>query len=148
MSRKIIVISILLFCFVSFSHGQDKQLLPEGDRLLGIWLTESKDKIEIYKDSQEYFGKPFVEPGYKDRLDVNNPDKSLRNRSLVDTKILKNLKYIGKNRWAKGAVYDPASGKTYQCIITMKSENKIKMRGYIGVSWIGRTFTWTRVITE
>jgi len=41
-------------------------------------------------------------------------------------------------------VYDPKSGKTYSCKMTLKGD-KLDIRGFVGVSLIGRTDTFTRV---
>ena len=41
-----------------------------------------------------------------------------------------------------GTIYDPKSGKTYSCKMTIDG-NKLKIRGYIGISLFGRTEVWT-----
>ena len=120
---------------------------PEADRLIGVWLTESKDEVKIYKEAGKYFGKGVVTPKNKTRLDDKNPDEKLRSRRLADAMILKDFEYLGKNRWGKGTIYDPNNGKTYKCTVTMKSQDEIKVRGFIGISLIGRTETWPRVST-
>ena len=150
MRKRIMVFTMLMIFLLSCFYGSAKDILPEEDKLVGVWLTTNvyDDEIEIYKEEGEYFGKAFVRPGKKVRLDVNNPDKSLRNRPLTNVIILKSFKYKGKNRWGSGTVYDPDNGKTYSCNITMKSNDKIKIRGFIGISLFGRTEKWTRVSTE
>ena len=120
---------------------------PEAERLVGVWLTESEDQVKIYQEAGKYFGKGVVTPKNKDRLDDKNPDKKLRSRRLADVMILKDFEYLGKNRWGKGTIYDPNNGKTYKCTVTMKSQDEIKVRGFIGISLIGRTETWPRVPT-
>ena len=40
--------------------------------------------------------------------------------------------------------YDPKNGNTYSCTIKLTSPNSLEVRGYIGVSLIGRTDNWTR----
>ena len=42
-------------------------------------------------------------------------------------------------------IMDPQIGKNYKCYITLEEENKLKLRGYIGFSVIGRTEYWHRV---
>ena len=140
----------LLFCLVPCFYGlaQDRLAVKEADRLVGVWLTESKDQVKIYKEAGKYFGKGVVTPKNKDRLDDKNPNKKLRSRRLADVMILKDFDYLGKNRWGKGTIYDPNNGKTYKCTVTMKSQDEIKVRGFIGISLIGRTETWPRVSTE
>jgi uncharacterized protein (DUF2147 family) len=61
----------------------------------------------------------------------------------VGTVILKDFKYSGKT-WEDGTIYDPKNGKTYSCIIKAKGLNNLDIRGYIGISLLGRTTNWTR----
>ena len=140
--------AVLLFCVAPCLQGLADPPSPEADRLMGVWLTESKDQIKIYKEADKYFGKGVVTPENKDRLDTKNLDERLRNRPLATVIILKDFKYLGKGRWGKGTIYDPNNGKTYKCTITMKSDEEIKVRGFIGISLIGRTETWPRVTAE
>lgn len=119
------------------------QAASDGDRLLGIWITPEKDRIQIYKTSERYFGKPAVQPGQAQRLDVNNTDPTKRGRSLADVLILENFFYED-GEWSRGKIYDPKNGKTYSCVIRLKGENEIVIRGYVGISLFGRSETWTR----
>ena len=58
--------------------------------------------------------------------------------------ILQDFKYTG-SAWENGKIYDPNSGKTYDCILKVKDNNKVlDIRGYVGVPMFGRTATWTR----
>ncbi len=115
-----------------------------GDVILGEWLSQEKDgKISIFKQGDKFYGKISwgKTPGKKD---VNNPDPKLRNRDIVGTVILQDFKFTGST-WEDGKIYDPKSGKTYDCIIKSKDNNKIlEIRGYIGTPMFGRTATWTR----
>ena len=47
-------------------------------------------------------------------------------------------------KYTEGKIYDPKSGKTYSGQITQSDTNTLKLRGYIGVSLIGRSTIWTR----
>ncbi|CEN45874.1 conserved hypothetical protein [Capnocytophaga canimorsus] len=57
--------------------------------------------------------------------------------------ILKKLKYH-KGEWKNGEIYDPQSGKTYHCKAKIKN-NQLILRGFVGVSLLGKNTTWTRV---
>ena len=47
--------------------------------------------------------------------------------------------------WTGGRALDPKNGKTYKCRLRLIGEGKkLVLRGYIGVSWIGRSQTWLR----
>ena len=147
MMRTVVVV-VLWLCLIPGIPVLAGRPLPEVDRLVGVWLTESKDQVKIYKEAGKYFGKGVETPANKGRLDDKNPDERLRTRRLADVVILKNFEYLGGNRWGKGTIYDPNNGKTYKCTITMKSEDRIKVRGFIGISLLGRTEIWPRVAAQ
>ena len=142
------VAMVLGLCLVAAVPLLAGHSLPEADRLVGVWLTESKDQVKVYKEAEKYFGKGVETPENKGRLDDKNPDERLRARHLAEVVILKDFEYLGGNRWGKGTIYDPNNGKTYKCTITMKSEGQIKVRGFIGISLLGRTETWPRVAAK
>ena len=128
--------------------GQDK---ANGDDLLGIWLTGSKNgKVEIYKKGDVYQGKivwlqePNDPATGKAKTDVKHPDKSMHQRPLIGLVNLWGFKYKGEHSWENGHIYDPKNGKEYKCVITMKDKNTLDVRGYIGITLIGRTDIWTR----
>jgi uncharacterized protein (DUF2147 family) len=132
----------LAMLFIGFALTAKAQ--TSADAITGIWLTAPKDgKIEIYKESDKYFGKIVwgKEPG---RKDDKNPDASLRNRDLMGTVLLRNFTFNGKDKWESGTIYDPNNGKTYSCNIKLKDKNRLEVRGYIGFSLLGRTEVWTR----
>ena len=56
------------------------------------------------------------------------------------------FKFDGDDAWEDGTVYDAKSGKTYSGTIGFEAKDKLKLRGYIGKSWmgLGRTTYWTR----
>ncbi len=120
------------------------------DDILGKWLNPSGEgQIEIYKRGDKYFGKlawikePNDEKG-KPRTDEKNPTESLRTKPLLNLEILKNFVF-DDGKWIDGTIYDPKSGKTYSCKLTLKDANQLSVRGFIGVSLIGRTEVFKRV---
>ena len=82
---------------------------------------------------------------YKRSSRQKHPVKSERTKKLVGKTILTGFKYAGKNVWEDGKIYDPENGKTYSCKITMKTNGDITVRGFIGISLLGRNTTWKRV---
>jgi uncharacterized protein (DUF2147 family) len=129
-------------------HAQDF----DKDDILGVWLNEDEDAhIEVYKENDLYYGKiiwlknPIDEETGKPKLDKHNPDPELQTRPTLGVKLLTDFEWDGDNEWDEGDIYDPKSGKTYSCYIVMKEYDLLKIRGYIGISLIGRTTYWTRV---
>lgn len=122
------------------------------DLILGKWLNEDKDAhVEIYKEAGKYFGKliwlkePIDEVTGKPKLDDENSDVTLQSRPVLGLVILKDFIFDGDEEWEDGTIYDPKNGKTYDCYMEIDEGGILKIRGYIGFSWIGRTTYWTRV---
>lgn len=123
---------------------------PNPNAVVGTWYNGSKEsRIEIYKCGEKYCGKivwlkePMNEEG-KPKLDKNNPDASLKNRPIMGMELMKNFEYDSGNVWEDGEIYDPKSGKTYSCKMTLTEADQLEVRGYVGISLIGRTDVWTR----
>ncbi len=136
--------------FLQFSLESYPQQKNNPDAIIGQWLNADSDaKIEIFRQNNKYYGKivwlkdQFNEKG-KPQTDENNPDHKLQNRPIMGLLILRDLVYGGNNVWANGKIYDPESGNDYTCKMTLKNNNILKLRGYIGFSLFGRTEVWTR----
>jgi uncharacterized protein (DUF2147 family) len=138
--KKIIALLIILISFVKIGHAQS----ITKDAVLGEWLSEKKDgKVLIYKQGEKYFGKISWGKDGGEKKDVNNPDEKLRTQPIVGSVILKGFEFTGKS-WEDGTIYDPNNGKTYSCTIKIKKANELEIRGFIGISLLGRTTVWTR----
>jgi len=135
---------LLLSIFItSFTYSQSYNI--EGD-----WYTENNNAIiKIYKDGNTLSGKitwmktPNDENG-NPKTDPENPDEKLKSRKRLGMIMMYNFSYDEDDQWDDGEIYDPESGNTYSGIITMNSKNKLDLRGYVGISWFGRTSQWTR----
>ena len=146
---------ILLVAAMSFAVNNLNAQNFKASDIEGIWLNEDTDAhVEIYKNDGKYFGKIIWlrdlidEETGKPKKDKNNPDESLQDQLTLGLKILKDFVFDGDNEWEDGTIYDPKNGKTYSCYMKFEDEddlNKLKIRGYIGISWFGRTTYWTRV---
>jgi uncharacterized protein (DUF2147 family) len=144
---------VILMAFGSSSKAQSK-----ADKILGYYLTfddetgAEKSQVQVYKDSNgKYYGKIvwLKEPNKdgKPKVDDKNPDVKLQKRAIMGLEMLKGFKYNeSDNEWNDGSIYNPASGKTYNCYINFESATKVKIRGFIGASWmrLGKTAYWTK----
>ena len=104
-------------------------IVPAGDGLSGtiVWIKSPLDRDD------------------KPRRDRRNPDKELRDRTIVGLEILKIEPVDPEKKKRQGTIYDPKSGITYKCKLRLRNEDQIVLRGYVGVSVIGKTTRWTRV---
>ncbi|BDS08663.1 hypothetical protein NT6N_37030 [Oceaniferula spumae] len=115
-----------------------------ADAVEGEWLKDDKSaRIKVKVSSKgELLGLISHVKDPKRTHDTNNPDASKRNRKLIGLVILRGFTKKG-NMWEGGTVYDSATGKTYKGKIWVEN-GKLMMRGYVGVSLIGRTASWTK----
>ncbi len=155
----------LFYLALIFMTGPNPAYSVNPDDIIGTWLNEEgTGKIEIFKKGDEYFGKLIwlKEPTYtqKDveendhplvklgaaKVDFKNPDESLQSAPVLGLLLLRNFKYdIDNEEWSGGRIYDPKNGKDYKCYLQLIEQNKLKVRGYIGFSLLGRTTYWTRL---
>jgi hypothetical protein len=76
-------------------------------------------------------------------------DPQQRSRPVLGLAILQAAeRSAGDRREWVGTIYDPGSGHTYSCTIRSEGDDRLQLRGYIGVPLIGRTTTWIRVGRE
>lgn len=127
----------------------------EADKIQGTWLNqEGTAHVQIFRAvngayAGKYYGKIvwLKEPNEngKPKLDKNNPDESKKKTPLMGLLLLKDFTYDEDDKeWSGGTIYDPKNGKTYSCYMSLDG-TKLNVRGYIGISVIGRTAVWTRV---
>ena len=115
--------------------------------IVGDWVTQDKDAIiKISQCGATVCGRIHkylvTPPNGVGQKDVNNPNKSLRNRTLLGMAILTEFKPDG-NIW-RGKVYDPKSGKTYRSEVTLNSTNSLKMKGCVAFICQGQNWTRTK----
>ncbi len=138
--------------FTALTTAAASSVYAQSPPIEGIWLNEKQQtKIQFYKAPNGTYAARlawFVPPqgeNMRTKVDKRNPNEALRNRPLLGTNIVYDLRPAGKNEYEKGKAYDPSSGKTYDCKVTLHAPQKMTMRGYIGFSLIGKSVEWVRV---
>jgi len=142
MRKNIIVLSALIIALSAL--GIKSGSAGDPDAVVGNWMVPAKDgTVQIYKCGSQYCGKLswLKSPGDKD---TNNPDPAKRNDPLLGKVILHSFRYDG-DEWVNGKIYDPNDGKTYSCLMWLDGRDRLYVKGYIGISLIGRKELWTRV---
>jgi uncharacterized protein (DUF2147 family) len=101
--------------------------------------------IEIYEKSAKIYGKvlDILNPKNRNNLCVKCPPEQ-RNKKILGLTIFSGLIKNG-DEYSGGKILDPKSGKLYKCYITLEDKDKLKVRGYVGFSLLGRTQYWHRV---
>ena len=137
-------ITLAIAFFLSLA-GLNAQSSP-----VGIWQTiddetgEPKSHVEVYLKNGLYYGKVVkLLPAATTDKCINCPGDK-KDKPLIGLDILWDMKPY-KDYWSYGRIVDPKDGDVYKCSIWLEGDDTLKVRGYIGVSMIGRTQTWQRV---
>lgn len=137
---KTTLFSVLTLCIGSFAFAQ----------IEGKWKTiddetgKPKSIVEIFKKSDgKYYGKVIqllIKP-----IDPNcsSCKDDRKGKPILGMEVIRGLKK-NQNDFDGGTITDPKTGKTYKCSIK-REENRLIVRGYLGISLIGRNQTWHKV---
>ena len=125
-----------------------------GQSPLGKWKTID-DKTGIEKSIvtiTEKDGKLFchvseiLDEEFKGTDPVCEPCKGAKkNQPIVGLEIFWDMEHDKGNKWEGGKILDPENGKIYGCKLEVESENKLKVRGFLGFAALGRNQYWYRV---
>ena len=139
MRRNLLIAPFVFFGFIVFAQSP-----------VGIWKNlddedgREKSHIEIYEQNGTLRGKVIK---LLPAATITKCDKCTganKGKSLVGMDILWDLKKSG-NVWEGGEILDPKNGKVYDCKIELDGKDKLKVRGFVGVSMFGRTQIWYKV---
>lgn len=131
-------------------------IAQNADKIVGIWWNDEKTtKIEVKKVEGKYIGTivymiPEKYENGQPPKDKNNPDESLKNRSLVGLQILSGFVYdTNKKEWKSGTIYDPKSGNTYDCYAWLDHDDLLKLKGFVaGIRLLGKSSEWYRTTLD
>jgi uncharacterized protein (DUF2147 family) len=72
------------------------------------------------------------------------PDE-FHNKPVEGLTFMWGLEKEGEGEWRSGRILDPKSGSIYKSKLDVAEDGQsLEVRGYIGVSWIGRSQEWLR----
>ena len=132
---------LTVFFTVNFTIAQE---------VYGKWKTidditgEAKSIVEIYKKNGKAYGKvvEILNPEKRNDKCINCTGAD-KNKPILGMEILKDLKKNG-SEYSGGTITDPNTGKIYKALMELENPNKLKVRGYIGFSLMGRSQYWER----
>lgn len=131
---------LFVACFLSAQN--------QADDIVGNFLSPESDGVmQFYKNGATYSAK-LIWGKDKDRLDFKNPKPELRTQKVVGMVIAQGFVFDGTDTWKNGTIYDPTDGKTYSCKITLDEKKNMKLRGYVGISLLGRTAYMVRLLEK
>lgn len=118
--------------------------------IFGKWENRDEETgkvdsvIEVYQKDGKAYAK-IIEITDANRQDAvcDKCTGKNKNKPILGMNILTGLKKDGEE-WNGGKILDPKNGKKYKCFIQLEEADKLKIRGYIGFSLLGRTAYWFR----
>ncbi|MEX0959003.1 MAG: DUF2147 domain-containing protein [Burkholderiales bacterium] len=125
-----------------------------ADSPVGVWRTID-DKTETERSIVRIVEVDGVLQGTVEQI-VTRPDEDpkhlcdeckgeRKDQPIIGMTIFWGLKQDNKV-WSGGQILDPKNGKIYRCKMTLADDGRtLDVRGYIGISLLGRTQTWHRV---
>lgn len=145
--------SIVLFALATLVCEVGNAQHSDRATPVGQWKTvddvtgKINSVVKIWDENGKLYGRieKLINP------DPNDPDPrclrcsgDLKGHPLVGLRIVWNLRQ-DRDQWSDGEILDPDSGKTYRCSAALKDGGKkLRVRGYIGFSLLGRTQYWLR----
>ncbi len=136
-----IILTVLFLSFISINPAQAAN--PNG-----LWLTEngrSAISIETCGDKTCGYIAWVTEGGMK--YDFKNPKEALRGQAICGLQIMQGFeKGEEANKWVNGKIYKADEGDIYNANFKlMDDNNKMVVRGYVGIPLLGKSQTWKRV---
>lgn len=141
--KKSIVFGLVVFFAMIFN--------AQSQNVLGKWKTvddetgQAKSIVEVYEKGGKVYGKvvEILRPEHKKDI-CTKCEGADKNKPILGMIIINGLEKDDAE-YNGGTILDPQNGKKYKCYIALESPDKLKLRGYIGLSIMGRTQYWTRV---
>lgn len=136
--------SLLTFALLIASFTINSQTI------FGKWNSTNEDtgKVDSVVEIYEKNGKAYAKI-----IEIKNPDRKTavcdlcegenKDKPILGLNILSGLEKDG-DEWSGGTILDPRNGKVYKSYVQLVKPNKLKIRGYIGVSLFGKTKYWER----
>lgn len=127
-----------------------------AEDISGMWKNiddktgSSKAVLDIRKEKNGSYTAKIVKitprPGYNAKETCVKCPAPYTNQPILGMDILKGLQHISNGSYANGKIIDPLSGNIYKTKAKLSSNgNRLTLRGYVGVSALGRSQTWLRV---
>ena len=117
---------------------------------VGLWTTiddktgAKRGEVEIYEKNNTLYGrilKVYPHPG--DTGVCHKCPGKFKDKPIEGLRFLWGLHHKGYGEWDKGYILDPKTGHVYRAKIRLKGD-KLYVRGYKGISILGRTQIWVR----
>ena len=121
----------------------------------GNWKTiddetqKTKSLVQLYEVNGNLHGKilkVYYQPNEEQHTNCEKCPGDKKDQPIAGMEFLTGLKKDSDTKWSGGDIMDPKNGKVYSCKIELiENGQKLKVRGFIGFSLLGRTQIWERL---
>jgi uncharacterized protein (DUF2147 family) len=131
--------------------GSPPGVATPGGSPLGLWKTyddrtgSARAIVRVYEENGKLFGRieRSFTPGSEKRVCEVCTDER-KNQPIIGLLIIRGMK-ASDGEYSGGDILDPESGSVYRCKFHVDdSGTHLIVRGFIGISLLGRTQTWLR----
>lgn len=144
----LLIVPLIAVGLVTTAFAQDRDPMSP----VGVWKTiddatgKAKSLIKVWEKDGAVYGTiiKLIDPSEPDPI-CDKCTGKLKDKAIVGMTIMRGLKKDG-DEYSGGTILDPENGKTYKVLIqVVEGGKRLKVRGYIGISLLGRTQHWVRV---
>jgi len=135
---------LILSLFLALNFYNLKAQTVEGTWTINNKKGEVESHIEVYEENGYLYAKCIKLLKAAKLLKCKRCKGSDKGRDLVGMLMFKDCKFDG-TKWSDGSILDPRKGKYYDCQVSLKDANTLKIRAFIGNPLFGKTLLWTRL---
>ena len=151
MKASVLTATLALFTFVVPGMPAAGSQAADPQSPLGLWKTVDdktgmpRAMVRIYLQDGKYFGRieQSFAPGAETRVCSVCSDER-KNQPIIGLLIIRNVT-LRDGEYGGGDILDPDTGSVYRCKFHLdKNGTVLVVRGFIGISLLGRSQTWQR----
>jgi uncharacterized protein (DUF2147 family) len=123
---------------------------PPAPEPTGVWIDHTgQGAVEIAPCNS---GTPGANPG-ANRLCgrvvwLKDPaHRSVSGKPICGAQVLGDLRRQGRHVWDSGWIYNPEDEERFSAALELANADTLMVTGYLGVKFLGETFTWKRATT-
>ncbi len=121
------------------------------DGLSGRWMTfdyqthAARGVVRIFEQDGRWFGRIEGHDGDVAVCEACKDER--RGQPMRGLLIIRGLKRVpgDDHAWDGGDVLDPTSGHVYRIKMHLDADDRLVIHGYLGLSLLGRSQTWSRL---
>lgn len=141
MKFKLFIIAFFVFPLMGMAQN----------KFVGMWknLDDEDDKekshIKVYIENNELKATVVKLLPHATLRNCESCKGALKNKPIEGMSIMYGMKKQSDGTYSGGTILNPKNGKEYKCTISLDDDNKMKVRGYIGISALGKTQYWYKL---